>query len=138
MNFAVDGDPRPTIGDRLSPPSPPRFEGDLTEMQLECALRHLAVASTQLARQQDLSREDTVRYATVEARFRSMLEPHHERSMLACPVVETESDGPVSLAVLLIEACHQFHRGFPIWSIDAALVASARELLSGLSWTLPA
>jgi hypothetical protein len=137
MNPTLEEDPCPIAGDHFDLRSSPRFEGDEMEMRLECALRHLAVASTQLARQHDVSPEDAARYAAVEARLRSMLEPHRERSMLACPVVETESEGPVSLAVLLIGGCYQFQRGFPIWSIDPALVASARELLSGLNWTLP-
>ena len=141
MNPTLDRDRVPVAGhplDRLADPIP---VGDDGGVQMVCALRHLAVASTRLARQEDISREDAARYAAAEARFRSMLEPSEgfrPWNGLTCPAVETEAGEAVSLADLLIGACRKYQRGFPSWSIDPALVEAARDLLCSLQWTLPA
>jgi len=113
---------------------------DVTARETECALRHLTVAATRLARQEDLGRRDAARFAAAEARFRSLLGVSGYipgRPGPAGPVVETEAAGPVSLAALFIEACRRDQARFPISNIDPDLVEAARELLCNMDWSLP-
>jgi hypothetical protein len=117
-----------------------RPEEDVTAREAECALRHLAVAATRLARQEDLGRKDAARFAAAAARFRSLLATSGDirgRPGPVGPVVETEAAGPVSLAALFIEACRRDRARFPTSAIDPDLVEAARELLCSLNWSLP-
>ena len=117
-----------------------RPEEDVTDSETECALRHLTVAATRLARQDDLGRGDAAHFAAAEARFRSLLEVSGGiwgRPGPLAPVVETEEVGPVSLAALFIEACRRDQAPFPVSNIDPGLVEAARELLCNLDWSLP-
>ncbi len=117
-----------------------RWEEDVTAGQMECALRHLAVAATRLARQEDLGGRNAARYAAVEARLRSLLATNGDirgHPGPAGPVVATETAGSVPLAALLVGACQGGRGRLRPSAIDPDLVEAARELLCGLNWSLP-
>ena len=116
------------------------WDADIPTQSLQSALRHLAVASTQLARESSTPTEAQARFASAEARLRAMLQPEgglRERPLLACPAVALDSGGSVSLADLLLDSCRQYRQPLAPSVLDAEVIELAKELLSGLDWTLP-
>ena len=138
--------PSPSSVSRLYPPSPSRagtgtvWDEDVPTHSVRSALRHLAVASTQLARESSTPHDDQIRFASAEARLRAMLGPEGELRgvpSLACPAVALDSGTTVSLADLLIDSCRRYRQPISPSVLDAEIIELAKELLSGLDWTLP-
>jgi len=103
------------------------------------AVRHLAVAASQLARDPSVPRDDAARFAAAEARFRSgaiergVLERQEVRSE---PVVRLDETSTIALSRLFASLCRRDRWLLPKRSIEPDLILAARELLTGLNWFL--
>jgi len=108
--------------------------------ELRCAVRHLAVAALQLARDAGVSADAAARYAAIESLFRTQAARPgvlQAGPVQPVPFVRLENGGTVSLVTLFIDLCRRNRWQLSKRSIDPNLVLAAREILSGLDWHLP-
>ncbi len=107
---------------------------------LHCAVRHLAVAATELARAEGLPRDAVERFAAAEALFRAQsahLWGVSPQPVVAGPSVRLSNEETVPLTVLFADICRYERSWLPHRSIDPELVHGAKEILRGLAWDLP-
>jgi hypothetical protein len=108
--------------------------------EVRCAARHLAVAASQLSRDECLPRDVAARFAAAETRFRSQATNPgvlNRGTVQPGPVVSLSDGATASMSVLFASLCHRDRWWLPKRSIDPDLILAAKELLTGLEWYLP-
>jgi hypothetical protein len=105
-----------------------------------CAVRHLAVAASQLARDEKLPRDAVERFAAAEALFRAQssdLGGISPQPIVPGPLLRLSGEETISLTALFANICQHDRSWLPHRSIDPELVHGAREILCALKWLLP-
>lgn len=111
--------------------------------EMACVAKHLVVAASQLTRDDGLKPEEVVRLARAEAHFRALASACEgvlaveTRPIPPTPAVRIDAETYVPLALLLAGVYERTRWWVTSCSIDAELVAGAKELLRGLKWDLP-
>ena len=108
--------------------------------ELHCAARHLAVAASQLSRDGRLPGDVAARFAAAETLFRSQATHPgvlNRGAIQPGPVVMLADGAMVAMNVLFANLCQRDRLWLPKRSIDPDLVLDAKELLTGLEWSLP-
>lgn len=109
---------------------------------LTCAIRHLAIASEDLALKAG-SIEAAGRYTEAARRFRDLAggnlgQPETRAALRSTPMVRgrDEPDG-CSVLELLVTAWGTRSPYFPVRGIDPTMVEAGRQLLGELAWRFP-